>query len=227
MPIFQIGKDDPFPPLDLAEPNGLLAIGGELSVNRLIQAYSQGVFPWNNADSPLCWWSPDPRMVLEPKNFHLSHSMRSLLRKETFTIALDTCFSDVLKGCAQTPRGEGLGTWLHPRLQQELIQLHLKGMAHSVEVFIGERLVGGLYAIQIGSMFFGESMFSLVNNASKAALYALCQSLPERCLIDCQQHTDHLESLGARLIPRSEFQRRSRELQKETLHWTLADIYPF
>lgn len=223
MAVHVIGPDAPLPPVNHADESGLVAIGGNLSADYLLKAYRKGLFPWNNEEFPPCWYSPNPRMVLKPREFKLSHSMRSLMRKNIFTFQHNQSFRQVLHACASTPRHGQTGTWLHQELQNSLYQLHLQGHAHSVEVWAYEKLVGGLYALQIGKMFFGESMFSLVPNASKAALFALCQSLPDDALIDCQQETEHLRSLGAHPIHRSSFILHLHQLRKQTFTLVLKD----
>lgn len=224
MAVHVIGPDAPLPPVDHADESGLVAIGGNLSAEYLLKAYRKGLFPWNNEEFPPCWYSPNPRMVLKPRDFKLSHSMRSLLRKNIFTFQHNQSFREVLHACASTPRHGQTDTWLHQELQNSLYQLHLQGHAHSVEVWANQKLVGGLYALQIGKMFFGESMFSLIPNASKAALFALCESLPDDALIDCQQETEHLRSLGAEPINRKSFILLLHQLRKKTLTFELKDL---
>ena len=198
----------PFPDPATAEtdPDGLLAVGGDLSPERLLNAYRQGVFPWYSEGQPLLWWSPDPRMVLFPPRLHLSRSLRKLLRQGRFHITFDQAFSSVVEACAAPRDGDG-GTWITGEMKQAYIDLHRLGHAHSVEAWQEGELVGGLYGIQLGAIFFGESMFSRVSNASKVAFVHLVRTL-ERLgcpLIDCQVYTTHLESLGACPIPRARF----------------------
>lgn len=197
-----------FPPVQqaLPNPNGLLAVGGDLAPDRLIAAYRQGIFPWYEEGQPLLWWSPDPRTVLPPSGVRLSRSMRRFLRKTPFVVTFDQCFPDVIRACA-APREYTDDTWITPAMQQAYIQLHRRGLAHSVEVWDGEELVGGLYGVGLGAAFFGESMFSRRSNASKMAFMALaCRLQQQGCeLIDCQMPTDLLTSLGARSLPRAEF----------------------
>lgn len=197
-----------FPPVEkaLVEPNGLLAAGGDLSLERLLAAYRQGIFPWYNPGSPILWWSPDPRMVLFPDEFKVSHSLRKALRRKHYEIRMDTAFAQVILACAE-PRDTSLGTWITLPMQQAYIRLHETGFAHSVETWIDGELAGGLYGVALGRVFFGESMFSRANNASKIALAHLIRQLQvwKFGLIDCQMSTPHLASLGAREIPRAEF----------------------
>ena len=197
-----------FPPVEkaLLEPNGLLAAGADLSLERLLEAYKQGIFPWYNPGSPILWWSPDPRMVLFPDELKISHSLRKALRRQHYEIRMDTAFAQVIQACA-APRDASLGTWISSPMQIAYIRLHEAGFAHSVETWIDGELAGGLYGVALGRVFFGESMFSRVNNASKIALAHLVRQLQawKFGLIDCQMSTPHLASLGAREIPRAEF----------------------
>ncbi|TBW38362.1 leucyl/phenylalanyl-tRNA--protein transferase [Azotobacter chroococcum] len=197
-----------FPPLEraLREPNGLLAVGGDLSAERLIQAYRHGCFPWYQAGQPILWWSPNPRTVLLPQELHVSRSLRKTLRQERFQVSLDRDFSTVIQACAG-PRDYADGTWITPEMQAAYRELHRRGIAHSVEVWQNDNLVGGLYGLAIGQLFFGESMFSHVDNASKVGFATLVRRLEQWgfVLIDCQMPTQHLQSLGARSISRSEF----------------------
>ena len=198
----------PFPRLETAleEPNGLLAAGADLSPRRLIMAYSMGIFPWYSDDAPILWWSPDPRMVLFTGEFRVSESMRKLIRKTSIHVRTNTAFQAVMEKCAE-PRADQNGTWIGLEMQAAYINLHKLGFAHSVEAWLDNELVGGLYGVQIGRMFYGESMFTRVSNASKLALVYLITRLRQRGfpLVDCQQETDHLASMGARPIPRAEF----------------------
>ena len=198
----------PFPALEdaLVEPNGLLAAGGDLSLQRLITAYRTGIFPWFNEGEPILWWSPDPRMVLFPAELKISRSLRKTLKKDQYTIYFDRDFSQVMQACA-APRNRQSGTWIHPEMIAAYTQLHQMGLAHSVEVWIDNALVGGLYGVALGKVFFGESMFSTVTDASKIAFVHLVKYLQDwnYDLIDCQIKTAHLASLGAREIPRAEF----------------------
>jgi len=200
--------DQAFPPLTeaLTEPDGLLAVGGCLSTLRIINAYTQGIFPWYNNDDPILWWSPDPRLIIFPEKLHLSKSLKKTLRKQTFQITFNTAFTRVIKACA-APRSNEPGTWLLPDMQLAYCRLHKEGHAHSVEVWHDGKLVGGLYGIAVGQVFFGESMFHRKTDASKVAFVSLVQqlSLWGYQLIDCQIHTQHLVSLGAEEISRKQF----------------------
>ena len=210
-----LAAHDPFPSLALAltEPNGLLAAGGDLSSQRLLEAYRGGIFPWFNPGDPILWWSPDPRMVLLPSEFKLSRSLRKTLKKRAYEIRVDTVFQAVMQSCAAPRQGQA-GTWISPEIITAYTQLHKLGIAHSIETWLDGKLVGGLYGLAIGRMFYGESMFSLATDASKIALAHLVQQL-ERWdfgMIDCQMNTAHLASLGAREIPRAEFIQRLGKL---------------
>lgn len=206
-------KNSPFPPLShaLAEPNGLLAAGGDLSAERLIEAYRQGIFPWYSADQPLLWWSPDPRMVLYPRELKISRSLGKRLRRRDYTVRVDSAFATVMRACA-APRDAQAGTWITDEMIAAYGELHRRGIAHSVETWIDGALAGGLYGVSLGRMFYGESMFTRVTDASKLALAHLARQL-ERWqfgLIDCQMQTGHLASLGAREIPRAAFIREMK-----------------
>lgn len=200
---------NPFPDPANAErdPDGLLAVGGDLSPTRLLNAYRRGIFPWFGELDPILWWSPDPRMVLFPEKLIINRSLKKTLRKAPFRITFDLAFEQVIHACA-APRPNEPGTWLSDEMIHSYTQLHQQGVAHSAEAWQDDELVGGLYGIALGRVFFGESMFSKVSNASKIAFTALVERLREAgyVLIDCQVYTSHLESLGAELIPRSEFQ---------------------
>jgi leucyl/phenylalanyl-tRNA--protein transferase len=213
MSIPWLDASDPFPPVEqaLIEPNGLLAAGGDLSPERLLDAYARGIFPWFNEEDPVLWWSPDPRMVLFPRELHVSRSLRRVMRSTRFLVTLDRAFDAVLEGCAE-PRARQDGTWITGDMRLAYARLAQLGYAHSVEVWEGSELVGGLYGVALGRVFYGESMFSRRSNASKVALAYLARQL-ERwnfALIDCQLATDHLASLGAVEIPRDEFLRHVR-----------------
>jgi leucyl/phenylalanyl-tRNA---protein transferase len=206
MPVFQLSDDLIFPPVDLAEPDGLLAYGGDLSTDRLLLAYSEGIFPWYD-DPPILWWSPDPRFVIFPDELKVSSSMKQVLKKGIFTFTINKDFPGVISGCKQARRNGQDGTWISEEVKKAYISLHEAGYAHSVECWQNNELVGGFYGIRLGDCFFGESMFARVSNASKAAFitfvrHAAAQGL---VMIDCQVYTDHLASLGARMIPREEF----------------------
>ncbi|HEX2899640.1 MAG TPA: leucyl/phenylalanyl-tRNA--protein transferase, partial [Bacteroidia bacterium] len=196
-----------FPPVSHAEPDGLLAVGGDLSPGRILAAYAQGIFPWYARRSPILWWSPDPRMVLFPAELKVSKSMKQVLQRKVFEVTFDTDFKAVIQACAKAPRPGQAGTWLGKDMQNAYIQLHELGFAHSVEVWREGRIVGGLYGVAMGGVFCGESMFASESNASKAGFITLVEALPAHGfgMVDCQVHTPHLESLGAREIPRVEF----------------------
>ena len=200
--------DTPFPPVHeaLTQPNGLLAAGGDLSPQRLLDAYRHGIFPWFGEDDPILWWSPDPRMVLFPHEFKISHSLRKTLRKGAYEVRTDTAFEQVMRACAAPRHGQD-GTWIVEEMVAAYCALHRMGYAHSVEVWMDGELAGGLYGMGIGRMFYGESMFSRRTDASKIALAHLCRQLQQWDfgMIDCQMNTAHLASLGAREIPRAEF----------------------
>lgn len=207
MPVFQLEKDPVFPHPDLAEKSGLLAIGGDLSPERLIQAYANGIFPWYSKGDPILWWSPDPRMVLYPDRFKASKSLRKTIRTGVFSVSFDAEFNSVIHACARIPRKGQPGTWIVPEMIDAYIRLHELGYAHSVEVYLEGKLAGGLYGISLGRVFFGESMFFTERDASKVALYHLVERLKslDFQLIDAQVETDHLRSVGAINIPRKEF----------------------
>lgn len=206
---------DAFPPVTqaLTEPDGLLCAGGDLQPERILAAYRRGIFPWYSQGQPILWWSPDPRMVLYPGELKVSRSLRKTLRQERFRVTMNTCFDTVMTQCGDSGSRASRGTWILPAMREAYGELHRRGYAHSVEVWLdgdaaGPRLAGGLYGILLGRVFFGESMFSAATDASKVALHRLVQwSRAERGveLIDCQVASDHLFTLGARLIPRAEF----------------------
>ncbi|HSV17133.1 MAG TPA: leucyl/phenylalanyl-tRNA--protein transferase [Casimicrobiaceae bacterium] len=204
-----LSADDPFPPVERAldEPNGLLAAGGDLSPQRLLAAYRHGVFPWYSAGQPILWWSPDPRMVLYVDEFRISRSLRKTVRAGRFDVRADTAFADVVENCARTPRPGQYGTWITPAIIDAYVALHRLGYAHSIESWQDGELVGGLYGVCLGRVFFGESMFAWRNDASKVAMVTLVDLLRRAAvpLVDCQQQTAHLESLGARPISRGDF----------------------
>jgi leucyl/phenylalanyl-tRNA--protein transferase len=211
---------DPFPPLERAldDPNGMLAAGGELRISRLLDAYRHGIFPWSSEGQPLLWWSPDPRMVLFTSEFKPSRSLRRRLREKRFEVRIDTACSDVIQACA-APRDGQCGTWITPEIQSAYGELHRRGYVHSVESWCRGRLVGGLYGVALGKVFFGESMFARETDASKVALAHLVQILlgMDVSIIDCQQETEHLASLGARPITRSRFAALLAELIHSTM----------
>ena len=196
------GKEE-FPPIEeaLSEPNGLLAFGGDLQPETLIKAYSHGIFPWFSEQEPILWWSPNPRMVLFPEKLHLSRSFKRALKKTQYTVHFDRDFSGVINQCAKT-RKDGLGTWITQEMKQAYQELHKQCIAHCLEIDINGQLAGGIYGIALENVFYGESMFSTQTNGSKFALYELCSYLIKNKfkILDCQAHSDHLESMGAELI---------------------------
>ncbi len=200
---------DSFPDISeaLIEPDGLLAMGGDLSCERLIAAYQRGVFPWFNEGQPILWWSPDPRLVLFPEKLKISRSLKKNIRNSGFSVSFDKAFVQVIQYCAHTPREDQDGTWLSQDMQAAYYDLHQRGIAHSVECWHDGRLVGGLYGIALGRVFYGESMFTHKSNASKVAFATLVQQLQtwHFALIDCQVYTSHLHSLGAEEISRTDF----------------------
>lgn len=230
MAVFALTDELAFPDPVLAEPDGLLAVGGDLSPERLLLAYANGIFPWYNNDSPILWWSPDPRMVLYPGCFKLHKSLRQRLRSKAFRITADTAFSRVIEACASIPRKEDSGTWILPEMQEAYLRLHTLGFAHSVEVWEDKKLCGGLYGVSIGRAFFGESMFFHCPDASKIALYQLCQFCIDEGigLIDAQMHTSHLERLGAVLVPGEQFRKElAQAMEAESLRgaWTKHPLF--
>jgi leucyl/phenylalanyl-tRNA---protein transferase len=212
--------DQEFPPIEAAldDPDGLLAVGGCLTSRRIINAYRHGIFPWYSPGQPILWWSPNPRLVLFPQKIHISRSLRKTLQKQTFSVTFDTAFTKVIAACAAT-RINAEGTWISLEMQHAFINLHEQGIAHSVETWRDNQLVGGLYGLALGQVFFGESMFHKQTDASKVAFAHLVNLLNtwNYQLIDCQVRTDHLLSLGAEEIPRKQFQK---------LLETLANLSP-
>lgn len=208
MPIFWLDENDiSFPPLDNTYPDGLLAVGGDLSPERLLIAYRSGIFPWYNPQEPILWWSPDPRLVLFPSELKIAKSMNSYFNQSKFAITYNKYFEDVIRACATITRGGHEGTWISEDIIEAYLNLHKLGFAHSVEIWQNGQLVGGLYGVAFGKIFFGESMFAKVSNASKFAFISLVKILKNKgfYLIDCQQETAHLSSLGARAISRIDF----------------------
>ena len=200
-----------FPNVNTSNSEGLLAAGGDLSVDTLLSAYTQGIFPWFNDDQPILWWSPDPRLVLPPQEVKISRSLKKIIRQKQFRITINTVFEEVIQGCAlrgaSSKEQATQDTWITDSMNQAYVELHRQNYAHSIEVWQGEDLVGGLYGLALGSVFFGESMFSRKSNASKVALVGLCQHLINHDIkvIDCQVASDHLFSMGAKEIPREHF----------------------
>lgn len=229
-----ISSDDPpqaFPALDaaLSAPNGLLAAGGDLSAERLLYAYRHGIFPWFDAGQPILWWSPDPRCVLLPADFHVSRRLRRSLRKSCATVTFNRAFGDVIAACARRPRSGFTGTWITPAMVDAYSELHRLGWAHSAETWLDDRLIGGVYGLAIGEVFFGESMFSRETDASKIALLALCRRLAASGfrLLDCQVASPHLLSLGARLMRRLQFAALVRDAcasGKRFFHWPAEPV---
>jgi len=224
-----LGLRDPFPPVEqaLVEPNGLLAAGGDLSPARLLDAYARGIFPWFNDEDPVLWWSPDPRMVLLPRELHLSRSLRRTIRSQEFTVTFDRAFQGVMEGCAG-PRDRQDGTWITADMMRAYTRMAELGHAHSVEAWADGELAGGLYGVAVGRIFYGESMFTRRSNASKVAVSWLARQLDrwQFELIDCQMSTEHLASLGAREVPRADFLRRLERaiaLPPVPLPWVIED----
>ena len=205
--MFLLTKDLFFPPLDMADEEGLLAIGGDLSTERLLLAYRSGIFPWYNEDEPICWWSPNPCFVLYPAELKVSNSMKTVLQNGKYRFTTNRAFTQVIQNCKTVSRHGQDGTWISPAMQKAYTALHERGYAHSAETWQDGELIGGLYGIRLGNLFFGESMFSIKPNASKFAFINYVRQLQKENiqLIDCQLHTNHLESLGARMIPRQQF----------------------
>lgn len=207
MPLFRLSEKIEFPPAWLARYDGLLCIGGDLCAKRLILAYRNGIFPWFSNSEPILWWSPDPRLVLFPSRIRVSKSLKKTIRKDCFSIRINTAFEQTIVACSQSRQHKPEGTWLVDEMIDAYITLHKMGIAHSVEAWQGDRLAGGLYGVSLGKIFFGESMFSLVDNASKAALVALAQELDSQGfgMIDCQVTSGHLLRMGAQEITRDLF----------------------
>jgi leucyl/phenylalanyl-tRNA--protein transferase len=205
--MFILSKEIKFPAVELADENGLLAIGGDLSIERLLLAYRNGIFPWYNESDPICWYSPDPRFVLFPDKLKISKSMKSILNKNEFHFTINKAFSEVILNCKTSTRKDQDGTWIHDTIVDAYTKLHQLGYAHSAEAWLNNELVGGLYGMRLGNIFFGESMFSKKANASKFAFVNYVKQLQKEntALIDCQVYTEHLESLGAQMIPREVF----------------------
>ena len=210
MPIFRLVDDIVFPPPDYADPSGLLAVGGDLSSERLLEAYRLGIFPWYSDDQPILWWSPDPRLVLRLDEFKISRSLRKTINKGVFKVTFDRAFEEVIRACAAAPRTGQRGTWITQEMQDAYIELHGLGFAHSVETWWGEELAGGLYGVSLGKAFFGESMFHHKTDGSKVALAVLVEKLQawNFHFIDAQMTTEHLLRLGAVNMPRRIFLKR-------------------
>ncbi len=228
MTVFRLPDEHIFPPPELAEADGLLAVGGDLSEDRLILAYSMGIFPWYSAEDPILWWSPDPRLLIFPDELKVSRSLRQTFNKDTFDVTMDTAFEEVIHNCASIHGRNDGGTWITREMIDAYVGLYHSGYAHSVESWHNGELVGGLYGVSLGSAFFGESMFTGKSNASKVAFVKLVEQLVkwDFSFIDCQVTTPHLRSLGAREVPRNEF----LDLTKSALtspslrnKWTFTD----
>jgi len=224
MSVFLLENDIYFPPASMAQDDGLLAIGGDLSPKRLIEAYKNGIFPWYSEDYPIMWWSPNPRMLMFPKEFKRAKNLRRLVKKGVFEIKFDSNFNGVIKECANVDRGNQDGTWITQEMINAYVKLHELGIAHSVETYFDGQLVGGLYGLAIGKVFFGESMFHHKTDASKVAFWHLVDKLLEWDfdMIDAQQQTDHFKSLGGKTIEREKFLtllKLSVEKPHETKNW--------
>lgn len=207
MPLFRLSEKIEFPPAWLARSDGLLCIGGDLSTERLLLAYKNGIFPWFSKDEPFLWWSPDPRLVLFPEKINISKSLNKKIKKQLYTITINTAFEQTIVSCAKPRKNGHEGTWLVDEMIDSYIELNAQGYAHSIEAWRGDKLVGGLYGVSLGGSFFGESMFSFENDASKIALVSLARYLQQQNfdLIDCQVTTDHLLHMGACEISRNSF----------------------
>jgi len=222
MPIYRLVDEPIFPPPEYADPSGLLAVGGDLSNERLLEAYRLGIFPWYSEDQPILWWSPDPRLILDLNDFKVSRSLRKTLKKEVFQVTFDRAFEEVIRACASVPREAQNGTWITDEMEKAYIKLHGLGYAHSVESWFGGKLAGGLYGVSLGKCFFGESMFHLKTDASKVALATLVETLKswDFHFIDSQMTTEHMLSLGAKELPRRIFLKRLQlALRYPTRRW--------
>lgn len=207
MPVYRLTKRIVFPPPELADDDGLLAVGGDLSVERLVLAYSMGIFPWYSDKYPILWWSPDPRLILIPAELKVSRSLRQTIRKGLYRVTTNTAFEAVIRNCATIRRKGEQGTWITEEMIAAYVRLHQAGYAHSVEAWDGDELAGGFYGVMMGRAFFGESMFAKKSDASKVAFATYASALAEKGfkLIDCQVTTDHMKRFGAREIPRALF----------------------
>jgi leucyl/phenylalanyl-tRNA--protein transferase len=228
MPIYRLVQEVIFPPPEYADPSGLLAVGGDLSSERLLEAYRLGIFPWYSEDQPILWWSPDPRLILELDEFKTSRSLNKIIRKQCFQVTFDRAFKEVIRACASVPRQQQQGTWITPEMLQAYIHLYDLGYAHSVESWVGGKLAGGLYGVSLGRAFFGESMFHSVSNASKVALATLVEALKRWNFdfIDAQMTTEHMLRLGAKKISRRHFLKRLKAALRhptKTGKWHLED----
>lgn len=226
MPVYLLPEEIAFPPPQLAEKNGLLAVGGDLSPERLLLAYRMGIFPWYTAGDPILWWSPDPRLVLFPGCLHVSKSLQKVLDRNRFHVTMDRAFETVITACAAIRRAQGDGTWIGPDMITAYCTLHQLGFAHSVETWQADELCGGLYGVSLGGFFFGESMFANISNASKVALVFLTRYLMQHSfdMIDCQVTTHHMVRMGAVEMPREQFlSKLSTSLKKPSIqgNWIL------
>jgi leucyl/phenylalanyl-tRNA---protein transferase len=214
MPFFLLHEQNNFPDVELADEDGLLAFGSNLSIETLLKAYKKGIFPWYNENEPICWYSPNPRFVLFPDKLKVSSSMKAIIRNNIFRFSVDKCFPDVIRNCRMVKRKGEPGTWITDDIEKAYFTLFENGLAHSAEAWLNKELAGGLYGVQIGKVFFGESMFARVTNASKFAFIKYVQLLREQGIgiIDCQVYTPHLESLGAEFISRKDFTRMLNKL---------------
>jgi leucyl/phenylalanyl-tRNA--protein transferase len=229
MPVFKLSRERIFPPVHLTSESGLLAFGGDLSPERLLSAYRQGIFPWYSDGDPILWWSPDPRFVLFLHDLRISRSMNKILKSNRFKITFDQDFLGVISAC-QKPRKTEKETWITTEMQEAYHTLHRMGFAHSAEAWHEDKLVGGIYGVSLGRCFFGESMFSVMSNASKAALIRLVQGLQalQFSFLDCQVYTGHMETLGAKLISREKFIRLLEEaLENDTLQGNWENLREF
>lgn len=228
MPLFQLSEQLTFPPPEFSREDGLLALDGDLTVPRLILAYSMGIFPWYCPGEPILWWSPDPRLVLYPEKLVVNRSLRKTLKRGRYRVTMDRAFAEVISNCASVPRGDEDGTWIVDEMQAAYLALHREGYAHSVEAWDGDELVGGLYGVSLGRGFFGESMFSRKSDASKVCFVRLVRFLQAEGFrfVDCQVTTDHLLRFGAEEIPRSRFLRELDEaLTADDLIGSWADMF--
>ncbi len=231
MPIYRLGRAVAFPDPGLADPDGLLAVGGDLRPERLLTAYAQGIFPWYDDRSPILWWSPDPRLVLEPRELHVSRSLARTIRRGTHRVTADEAVGRVIRRCAEKGRPGQRGTWITAEMIEAYEELHALGFAHSFEAWDGDALAGGLYGVSLGAVFFGESMFADATDASKVAFARAVEWLASQGfgLVDCQVRTEHLVSLGAREIPRADFLARvaaALEAPTRRGRWTLPPPAP-
>lgn len=232
MPVFRIPDEHLFPHPSLAEPDGLLGVGGDLHVDRLMLAYANGIFPWYNHGQPILWFSPDPRYVLRPEDLKIGRSLKKRIRRRDYEIRLDSAFGEVLQGCKEAYRPGQSGTWITPDMEAAYNELHQLGHAHSAEAWLDGELVGGLYGVSLGGLFSGESMFARQSDASKVAFVWMVRQIQEwgLSLIDCQVRTDHLARFGAMELPRQRYLDQLRELIQQPGRpgqWSLdADFFP-